>query len=152
MTSAEVVPEISRRGQEASAGARPHGIGVPVVGVVASAAVTTLFAPDLVSGSQHEHLPLPALLVWLWAAIAIAHIALWHRADLDDRSRRSVVAEIVSLWTVSAALAIFGPQLVTGTDPTHIPLTAICAPIFAAFATSYVLLRAAVASAGERRS
>jgi hypothetical protein len=39
-------------------------------GVVLGAIAITLFAPDLVSGSEHEDLPLPAILVWLWADIA----------------------------------------------------------------------------------
>ena len=122
--------------------------GVAIGVVVASAFATTAFAPDLVSGSQHEHLPLPALLVWLWSMPAILY--------LRPSSNRTVpisaadAATIVSIWVLSAAAAVFGPVLVTGTDPTRVPLAALAAPIVATLATGDVCLRAALTH--EQRS
>jgi hypothetical protein len=36
--------------------------------------LVSLLAPDLVSGSQHEHLPLPAMLTWLSGVVATGAI------------------------------------------------------------------------------
>jgi hypothetical protein len=121
------------------AGVRRHAAGAAMAGVVLSAAAIAAFAPDLVSGSEHEHLPLPALLVWFWAGIAVAHVAL-----LPAAVARRVAWATVAIWALGAIVAIAGPELVTGSDPTHVPLAAIAAPVFAAFGTTYACLHAAV--------
>jgi hypothetical protein len=119
--------------------------GIAITSVVLGAIAITVFAPDLVSGSEHERLPLPAILVWLWAGVAVAHVA-----QLDAATARSVAWTTFAIWVVGAVVAIAGPQLVTGSDPTHVPLAALAAPVFAAFATTYACLWAALRSAGPR--
>ena len=47
-----------------------------LAGIWLSAALMALGAPDMVSGSQHEHLPLALITVWLWAAAATAYASM----------------------------------------------------------------------------
>ena len=119
-------------------------LGAAMASVVLSAIVITTVGPDLVSGSEQEHLALPALLVWFWAGIALAHLALLDRATIGEERVRAVAWATLAIWGIAAFLAIAGPQLVTGSDPTHVPIAALAAPVFAAFATSYTCLHAAV--------
>ena len=121
-----------------------------VASIVGAALVVTLFAPDLVSGSEHEHLPLAAMLVWLWAAAAVVYVAEASRAAGFATVAAPMVATVAVIWGITALAATFGPELVTGSDPTHVPLTALAAPVFAALATGYVCLRAIVDASTHR--
>jgi hypothetical protein len=47
---------------------------------------------------------------------------------------------VASIWVVVALAGIFAPELVTGTDPTRIPLAALVAPIAGLVATGFVAL------------
>lgn len=46
-----------------------------------------------------------------------------------------VAISVVGIWLAVALASIFSPDLVTGTDPTRVPIAAIIGPIFGAFAT-----------------
>ena len=83
-----------------------------------SAALMVLGAPDMVSSSQHEHLPLALITVWLWAAAATAFASM-------TPSRGSLARwtlGVVGLWVADALIAVAAPVMVTGSDPTRIPL------------------------------
>ena len=104
-----------------------------------SAALTVLGAPDMVSGSQHEHLPLALITVWLWAAAATAYASM-------TPSRGSLARwtlGVVGLWVAAALIAVAAPVMVTGSDPTRIPLAVIIAPPVAAVLTGMLSLRQA---------
>jgi hypothetical protein len=108
-----------------------------VAAVWGAAAGIALFAPDLVSGSEHEHLPIAAFTVWIWAALATGFLVMIPAG----RRRSSHLASTVALaWLAVAIATIFGPVMVTGSDPTRIPIVALTAPIFGAFATAFVAL------------
>jgi hypothetical protein len=112
--------------------------------VTASAAVATL-APDMVTGSEQEHLPLAAMTVWPWTAAAVGYVVM---AGSGGGSRDFVLG-VTSIWIVVTVLALAVPSLVTGTDPTRIPLAALIAPPFGAVTTGFLAIAHARASRGE---
>ena len=119
-----------------------HPFAVTGSMVVAMAAVTSVFGPDLVTGSRHDHLPLPGLLVWLWAAVAVANVRTTFQAGLEAIEAGRLASTVSSVWVIAALLSTLGPVLVTGTDPTRIPLVALTAPIVATMATSSACIAA----------
>jgi len=128
------------------------GISIAVIWLATLAAA--LFSPDLVTGSQHEHLPLAGALDWLWAAVATGYVLMANRAgDPDGRNRRDAAGFVVSMsavWVATALASILAPPLVTGTDPTQIPLVAMVVPLAAMAVTGFICLHAATSRA--RRS
>jgi hypothetical protein len=44
--------------------------------VVAMSGVVAIFAPNLVTGSEHEQLPLAALTIWPWTAAAVGYVLI----------------------------------------------------------------------------
>ena len=101
--------------------------------------VISLFAPDLVSGSEQQHLPLAAMIAWIWGAVGTAAV-LWTmgslRGDVTNRPIWVGYSAVVALiWLVATVLALVLPAMETGTDPTTIPLAAIFAPLVASVMT-----------------
>lgn len=118
--------------------------------------VVSIFSPDLVSGSEQEHLPLAAFTAWLWGAAATAP-ALWAMSKLrGDSARRPIwmgYAGVVSvIWLVATVLALALPRFETGTDPTKVPLAAVFAPLGAAVLTGLAGLIAVMFSQSPDRS
>ena len=104
-----------------------------------SAAVMGIAAPDMISGSQHEHLPLALITVWLWAGAASAYAMMTPARGVLARWTLAVSA----LWFATALVAVSAPVLVTGSDPTRIPLAVIISPPVAAVLTGLLSLRQA---------
>jgi len=112
------------------------GIG----GIWVAVLLISLFAPDLVSGSEQEHLPVAAFTAWfwgtagtvvfLWAMSRLRGSAMWRPAWMG----LSVVT--LAIWAVATILAITLPVFETGTDPTRIPFAALVAPVAAAMLTA----------------
>ena len=110
-----------------------------VAAIWTTSAVIGVATPDMVSGSEHEHLPLAMLTVWLWAAVATAYALMTPRRDgLADWS-----LSVAGLWAVTALVAVLSPEMVTGSDPTRIPIAALVAPPVAAVVTGMLSLRQA---------
>ena len=102
--------------------------------------VVSVFAPDLVSGSEQEHLPLAALTTWLWGAVATAAV-LWTMNSLrGETANRSTwvgySVAVACIWLVATVLALAVPDFETGSDPTRLPLAALLVPIAAAVLTA----------------
>jgi hypothetical protein len=100
----------------------------------------SVFAPDLVSGSAQEHLPVAAFTTWFWGGLGTL-VFLWAMGKLrgDARWRLTwigLASVIVALWALATILAIILPVFVTGTDPTRIPIGAFFAPVAAAMLTA----------------
>ena len=111
--------------------------------IVIAAVLASVFAPDLVTGREHEHFPLVALTIWPWAAAAVGYVLMAGR-----RGRvRELVVGVAVVWAAVAILVIAVPAMVTGTDPTRIPLAALIAPPFGAVATGFLAIAHAGASA-----
>jgi hypothetical protein len=107
----------------------------------------SLLAPDLVSGSQQEHLPVAAFTSWFWGGVGTM-VLLWAMGRLRGNARWQPIwigLSVVTLgiWTLATILGITLPVMVTGTDPTQIPFAALFAPVAAAMLTA---LAGAIAS------
>lgn len=112
------------------------GLGAIWVAVL----LISLLAPDLVSGSEQEHLPLPAFTAWLWGLLGTWGFLNGMAKLRGDSERRPIwvglgVATIV-IWGAATALSIWLPVLETGSDPTRLPLGALVAPLAAAVLTA----------------
>lgn len=110
-----------------------------LVGIWVGVLVISFGAPDLVSGSEHEHLPLAAFTTWIWGLIASIGL-LWGMSQLrgsPDRRRAWIGLAVVTMmmWAVAAVMSLALPPHVTGSDPTELPLWAILVPLAAALLT-----------------
>ena len=118
--------------------------------------VVSIFAPDLVSGSQQEHLPLAAFTTWLWGAVGTAVVLITMTRLRGDATAQPIwigyAAAVGLIWIVATVLALALPDFETGTDPTRIPFGALLAPIGAAVLTGLAGVVAAVFSRPPRQS
>ena len=109
------------------------------VGIWIAVTVISLFAPDMVTGSEHEHLAVAAFSTWLWGLVSTSAF-VWSMGKLrGDATRRPIwlglAVATISVWLVAAILSISLPVVETGSDPTRIPIGAIVAPIAATVLT-----------------
>jgi hypothetical protein len=112
------------------------GIG----GIWTAVLLISLFAPDLVSGSEQQHLPVAAFATWFWGGIGTL-VLLWAMGRLRGSSRWQPIwiglsVASLGIWALATILAITLPVMVTGTDPTRIPFAALFAPVAAAMLTA----------------
>lgn len=49
---------------------------------------------------------------------------------------RAREGNIAAVWVIAAAVAVFGPETVTGADPTRVPMSGLMAPIAAMVLTT----------------
>lgn len=120
--------------------------GLSVAAIWLATLAAALFSPDMVTGFNQEHLPLAALLDWLWAAVATGYVVMCGRDTAGARTgvgTTSLVLSLLVVWTTMALASIFAAPMVTGTDPTQIPLVAIVVPLAAMAVTGFICLRAA---------
>jgi hypothetical protein len=54
-----------------------------------------------------------------------------------------------AIWLVVALTSIFAPEIVTGSDPSHVPIAVIIAPVAGTVATGFVCLHTASARSGR---
>lgn len=106
------------------------------IGVVA----ISITAPDLVSGSQQEHLPLPAFVAWIWGLIATVGF-LWGMSKLRGSSERKtrwtgLAVAVVIVWSMAIVLSAALPVWEVGSDPTRLPLWALVVPLGTALLTA----------------
>ena len=107
-----------------------------LVGIWGAVLAISLFAPDMVSGSEQQHLPVAAFGTWILGAVASRGVmATLLRLDGEgaalDQLRGQLVRFVAAVWTVAALVAILGPEMVTGSDPTRLPIAALLAPVAA---------------------
>ena len=107
-----------------------------VASIWVSSALVAVFAPDMVSGSEHEHLPLAALTVWLWTLTATAYVLMGARRTTSV----TLVVGVAAVWAAVFVVAVAAPTMVTGSDPTEIPIGALLAPAVGALATGFLAL------------
>jgi hypothetical protein len=113
---------------------------IGVGGIWVAVLLISLLAPDLVSGSEQQRLPVAAFTTWFWGVVGTV-VFLWAMGRLRG-SRRWRPAWIglslvtLALWAMAAVLGITLPVLRTGSDPTQIPLPAFFAPAAAAMLTA----------------
>jgi hypothetical protein len=113
---------------------------IGLAGIWIAVFLISLFSPDLVSGSEQNHVPIAALLTWLWGLIASRSLAVTLVGERNRPGRLHdvwlLVAGVTVAWTAATVFAVFGPEIVTGSDPTHIPISALLAPIAAMVVTT----------------
>jgi hypothetical protein len=113
---------------------------VGIGGIWVAVLLLSLLAPDMVTGSQQEHLPIAAFTTWFWGAAGTL-VFLWAMGRLRGRAVWQPIwvglsVATVGIWAVAMILGITLPVMVTGTDPTRIPFAAIFVPIAAAGLTA----------------
>ena len=111
------------------------GIAAISIGVIGC----SLVAPDLVSGSEQEHLPLAAFLTWIWGLIATFGF-LWGMSKLRGSAERKslwvgLTIAVIIIWGIATLFSIASPTWETGSDPTTLPAWAIVLPLAAALVT-----------------
>lgn len=124
--------------------------GVAVGSIWLAVIMASIFAPDLVSGSQQEHLPLVAWVDWIWGVVATAFVvlAVLHGIRLGVASPMpwwALGIGTAAVWLGVLVVTLIGPVMVTGSDPTHVPIVAMGVPILGIFFTWFIctLVRAA---------
>ncbi|MFC7272990.1 hypothetical protein ACFQS1_03260 [Paractinoplanes rhizophilus] len=110
-----------------------------LAGIVGAAILISVFAPDMITGSQQEHLAVAAFGTWLWGLIGSAAF-LTGMGRLRGSAARQFIwtglaAATLAIWLLAAVVAIAAPRAVTGTDPTQIPVAAMVAPVAATVLT-----------------
>jgi hypothetical protein len=119
----------------------PFSAGVAGIGVIwLAVTVISVFSPDLVTGSEQDHIPIAAMITWVWGVIASRSLVI---TLLDERGRPHrfgsvwlLTGDVAAVWVVAAAVAVFGPEMVTGSGPTNVPICALLAPIAAMVLTT----------------
>lgn len=110
---------------------RAYGYAVAALAAIWLAVVfMSIFAPDLVSGTQQDRFPLAAVVGPLAGLAATKSVVrAFTRMIEGTGSWRVYVAAVGGIWLTVALVSIYAPITVTGTDPTRIPLAALVAPI-----------------------
>lgn len=84
-----------------------------VVVIWLSSALMAIFAPEMITGSQQEHIPLVPLTVWIWATLATAYVLMTGRRTASI----AFVVGVSAVWIAALIAVVATPPLVTGTDP-----------------------------------
>ena len=119
-----------------------HPTTIALAGIWTAAVSIALFSPDLISGSNQEHIPIGAFTIWFYAGVATAYVlaatAVRGRNETNISPRAGWWAATV--WAAVAAAAIFGPEMTTGTDPTRLPIAVLVAPVIGMVTTGFIAI------------
>ena len=119
--------------------------GLTVAAVWLGILLAGIYAPDMITGSQHEHLAVIAGGDWIWGLVATAIVILaaqkGFRTGVTSRIPWVALAIAVGVvWVGVAMVSVWSPVWVTGTDPTTIPANAMGAPILGTFLTWFACM------------
>jgi hypothetical protein len=119
-----------------------------IVGIWVAVALISVLAPDLVSGSEQQHMPVAAMTAWLWGLVATG-MFLWAMGRLRGRASYrplwiGLTGATLAIWLVATVLAITLPVYETGSDPTRLPVGAMVAPVAATVLTALAGIAASV--------
>ena len=108
--------------------------GTAIACICISGVFGSIFTPDLVSGTQQEHTPIAAFTGWIFDVIAIGMVlplaVQGIRAKVTERAPWAMLGLGVStIWLAVMFISIFTPDMVTGTDPTRVPIAGMIAAI-----------------------
>jgi len=111
-----------------------------IAGIWVAVTLISLLAPDMVTGSEQQHLPVAAFGAWFWG-LAATGAFVWGVGKLRGSASRQPVwiglaAATVAVWGAATVLSITLPVYVTGSDPTRLPVGALVAPVAAALLTA----------------
>ena len=116
--------------------ARPTALSSSAVALATiwtAVAAIGVLAPDLVSGSEQQHLPVAAFGTWIWGTVStFVVLGALRREDADV----PVAYAVAAIWAAAAVVSIASPSMVTGSDPTRLPIAALVAPVTATVLTA----------------
>ena len=114
--------------------------GLTVACIWAATAAASIWSPEMITGTEHEHFAMAALIDWFPATIATGLVLM----AFTRRTRGSsptlwlgFLIAIGSVWATMALVSIFSPALVTGSDPTTVPIAVFIAPFGGVIATAF---------------
>jgi hypothetical protein len=110
-----------------------------IAGIWVAVVLISTLAPDMVTGSEQEHMPIAAATSWLWGLISTIGF-LWAMSRLRGRASRrpiwiGLATATLVLWLAATILSTTLPVVETGTDPTRLPIGAMVTPPAAAILT-----------------
>ncbi len=123
-------------------------VGLAIAVIWLAVLVASVYAPTLIVGANHEQLAVAAMGDWVWGGLATAFLLLAAAFSRPEGTAIwwMVALVTVAIWIVAGLASVFAPSLVTGTDPSTIPLVAMFAPIAAVVATAFLSVFAAGAA------
>ena len=127
--------------------------GVAAVAAIwVSSAAMAIWSPDLVTGSAQEHIPLIAMTVWFWALLATGLVVMAPSVAAGGGGRTWMVyaGALSVIWVMAAIVSIAAPPMVTGSDPTTIPIAGLISAIVAMAATAYATVAVVAVDSREQ--
>lgn len=114
--------------------------GIALVAIGISGALGSIFAPDMVTGAQHEHIN-GSFIGWIFNLLAIGMLLTATmkgiRAKVTDPAPWTMLGVGVSVvWIAVLLVAVFAPVWVIGTDPEQIPIWGLFGAIAGIIMTS----------------
>lgn len=121
-----------------------------IVGIWVAVALISILAPDMVSGSEQQHLPVAAFGTWLWGLVGTGGFVAAMGKLRGSASRRPIwvglAAATLVVWLLATILSITLPVMETGSDPTRLPIGALVTPVAAAVLTALAGITAGIFS------
>jgi uncharacterized membrane protein YidH (DUF202 family) len=119
-----------------------------IAGTWIAVTVISVFAPDMVTGSEQEVFPVAAVTSWLWGLVSTGAL-VWAMGRLRGAAERRPIwigfaVTTLIVWLVAAILSVSLPVAETGSDPTRIPIGALVAPMAATVLTMLAGITASV--------
>lgn len=144
--------EVANRRSDIGDGSWMTWTAAGLTGVWMAVVLISLFAPDLVSGSEQERLPIAAFSTWVWGLVTTGTF-LWTMGRLRGSSSQRPIwiglsVATLGVWLIATILSITLPVFETGSDPTRVPIGAMVTPIAAALLTVLAGITASVFSKG----
>lgn len=103
-----------------------------------AAVLIAVFTPDLVSGADQESFPMAVPVALFWALITSATVL----AVSGGRINAWLAFALTDIWAAVTLVSILAPDMVSGTDPTTLPIAMLCA-VFAGSVASILLVSVA---------
>src|SRR4029453_6203425 len=87
---------------------------VAVAGLWLAMALSSMFAPNLISNAQ-DHVPIVAITIWIWGAVATGFVLFGAAFPAHDRMARwGLTVAVLGIWGAVAMVSIFAPTIVSG--------------------------------------
>ena len=150
MTATQVQTLRPDKGQGDQRTGRLLPAAVAVGGLWLALALSSVFAPDLIS-ADYDHVPIVALTIWIWGAVATGFVLFGAAFPAPDRlGRWGLPVAVVGIWGAVALVSIYAPSIVAS-DGTIVPVAGLFAPPAGAVGTGFACLAAAWSAVSERR-
>ena len=150
MTATEVEIPRTDKAQPDERSGRLLPAAAAVGGLWLAMALSSVFAPDLIS-ADYDHVPIVALTIWIWGAVATVFVLFGAAFPAPDgMARWALPVAVVGIWGAVALVSIYAPSIVAS-DGTIVPVAGLFAPVAGTVATGFACLAAAWAAVSERR-